>query len=305
MDHFPDRPAVQSDFYPSTPAQTMAHILMPHGRQGQGLMRGMWAKPTETCGCSPSEELIVETGEATHNTEKMELEEGPPPAPPEQTEVAVTDEGMEMEGEEIRALDTSADSEFSILDSSVPSPDYSPPDDPSRIPEQLTIGPDHGVAVRGSQTLVRAKLPGCFTAFRVFHLEDPPFNRDWMLDSLTEAESLELAAAWLILRLRANQSVDPGLTAPVWYPAQLLGFSTPTLTDRFDYLRMQALRAEPRGAPPYRMLDCFVSAGRVRSHQSLKKLQSGSWLGRFLGRELQPSKLEMVVTIHQHLNKDA
>ena len=43
---------------------------------------------------------------------------------------------MEMEGEEIRALDTSADSEFSILDSSVPSPDYSPPDEPSRIPEQ-------------------------------------------------------------------------------------------------------------------------------------------------------------------------
>ena len=66
MDHIPDRPAVQSDFYPSTPAQTMAHILMPHGRQGQGLMRGMWAKPTETCGCSSNEELIVELGEATH-----------------------------------------------------------------------------------------------------------------------------------------------------------------------------------------------------------------------------------------------
>ena len=234
-------------------------------------MRGMWSQPTETCGCSSVEELIVGTGEATHTTEAMELEEGPPPAPPEQTEVTVTDEGMEMEREELRVLDTSADSEFSILNSSVPSPDYSPPDEPSQIPEQLTIGPDHGVAVRGSQTLVRSKMPGCFTASKIFHLDDPPFNRDWMVDSLTEAESLELAAAWLILRLRANQTVDSGLTAPVWYPAQMLGFSTTTLTDRFDYLRMRALRAEPRGAPPYRMLDCFVDAGRVRSHQSQKK----------------------------------
>ena len=101
----------------------------------------------------------------------------------------------------------------SIPDSSVPSPEYTPPDDQPLIPEQMTIGPDHGVAVRGSQSLVRAKLPGCFTASRVFFLEDPPFNREWMLDSISESESLELAAVWLILRLRANQSVDPGLTA--------------------------------------------------------------------------------------------
>ena len=136
---------------------------------------------------------------------------------------------------------------------------------------------------------MRAKLPGCATASRVFFLEDPPFNRDWMLDSISEAESLELAAVWLILRLRANQSVDPGLTAPVWYPAQLLGYSTPTLTDRFDYLRMQALRVEPRGAPPYRMLDCFVSAGRVRSHQSLKKTTKRK-LAREVSRKGTPAK---------------
>ena len=40
----------------------------------------------------------------------MELEEGPAPAPPEQTEVAVTrDEGIEMEKEEIEVLDTLSD----------------------------------------------------------------------------------------------------------------------------------------------------------------------------------------------------
>ena len=72
---------------------------------------------------------------------------------------------------------------------------------------------------------------------RVVFLEDPEFNREWMTESISEPESMELAAIWLILRLRANQTVDPGLAPPALYPAQLLGYSTQTLTDRFGFLR--------------------------------------------------------------------
>ena len=71
---------------------------------------------------------------------------------------------------------------------------------------------------------------------------------------------MELATIWLILRLRANQTVDPGLDAPVWYPAQLLGYSNKTLTDRFDYLRQQALREPPSMDQPFMMLECYVKA---------------------------------------------
>ena len=84
-----------------------------------------------------------------------------------------------------------------------------------------------------------------------------------MTKSISEPESMELATIWLILRLRANQTVDPGLAAPAWYPAQLLGYSNQTLTDRFDFLRQQALREPPSMDQPFRMLECYVKAGQV------------------------------------------
>ena len=126
----------------------------------------------------------------------------------------------------------------------------------------MTIGPDRGLLVDGFQSLVRVKLPGCFTPRRVFCLEDPKFNRDWMTEAISEPESMELAAIWLILRLRANQTVDPGLPLPMWYPAQLLGYSTQNLTDRFDYLRQQAQRDLPSMDQTFQLLECFVKAGQ-------------------------------------------
>ena len=100
---------------------------------------------------------------------------------------------------------------------------------------------------------------------------------------------MELAAIWLILRLRANQSVDPGLAAPVWYPAQLLGYSSPTLQDRFDYLRQQALREAPSEDQPYRMLECYVKAGQVRSHLTQKRTSKRK-LAREASRMGTPAK---------------
>ena len=192
-------------------------------------MKCVWAIPTDICGCNASGVLILELGEASLTTDFMELDESIDPAPPEQTEVAVTrDEGIVMEDEEVETQDTSAPA-------SVPSPDYSPPDDQPPTPNQMTIGPDRGLLVQGSQSLVRVKLPDCFMASRIFFLEHPEFNQEWMTESISEPESImELAAIWLKLRLRENQTVDPGLTAPVWYPAQLLGYSNQTLQDRFD-----------------------------------------------------------------------
>ena len=137
---------------------------------------------------------------------------------------------------------------------------------PHERPQQsnkLTIGPDRGLLVEVSQSLVRVKLPGCFTPRRVFCLEDPKFNRDWMTEAISEPESMELAAILLILRIRAKQTVDPGLAPPAWYPAQLLGYSTQTLTDRFDFLRQQAQREPPSMDQSFRMLECYVKAGQV------------------------------------------
>ena len=76
-----------------------------------------------------------------------------------------------------------------------------------------------------------------------------------MTESISEPESMELAAIWFILRLRANQTIDPGLAPPAWYPAHLLVYSTQTLTDRFDFLRQQA--------QSFRMLECYVKAEQV------------------------------------------
>ena len=76
----------------------------------------------------------------------------------------------------------------------------------------------------GSQSLVSR----CFTPSRVFFLEDPEFNRIWMTESISEPESMELATIWLILRLRANQTVDPGFAPPAWYPIKVARYFTQT-----------------------------------------------------------------------------
>ena len=76
----------------------------------------------------------------------------------------IRDEGVVMEDEDFDPQDT-------LVPTSVPSPDYSPPDEQPLQPNQMTIGPDRGVLVLGSQSLVRVKLPGCFKPSRVFFLE--------------------------------------------------------------------------------------------------------------------------------------
>ena len=43
-----------------------------------------------------------------------------------------------------------------------------------------------------------------------------------MTEAISEPESMEMAAIWLILRLRANQFVDPGLLPPV-VPSTVVG----------------------------------------------------------------------------------
>ena len=165
------------------------------------------------------------------------------------------------------------------------------PPDPKK---QARSPPISAWYLQGSQSLVRVKLPSCFMPSRVVFLEDPEFNREWMTESISEPESMELAAIWLILRLRANQTVDPGLAAPAWYPAQLLGYSNKTLTDRFDYLRQQALREPPSTNQPYMLLDCYV-----------KEHQRESCPGRLLRRELQPNSQELVVQKHHNPSKVA
>ena len=120
----------------------------------------------------------------------MDLDESTDTAPSVQTEVAETRaEGEGMEDEDVEPQDTS-----------VPPPDYFPPHEQPQQPNQMTIGPDRGLLVDGSESLVRVKLPGCFTPRRVFCLEDPEFNRDWMTEAISEPESMELAVIWHILR---------------------------------------------------------------------------------------------------------
>ena len=187
-----------------------------------------------------------------------------------------------MEDEDVEPQDTP-------VPTSVPSPDYSPPHEQPQQSNQMTIGPDRGLLVEGSQSLVRVKLPGCFTPSRVFFLEEMEFNRDWLTEAISEPESMELAAIWLILQLRANQTVDPGLALPAWYPTQLLGYSTQTLTYRFDFLRQQAQREPPSMDQTFRMLECFVKAGQVRSHLTLKRTTKRK-LAREASRKGMPAK---------------
>ena len=59
LGHIPDRPATEADFAMVTPAQTLALLLKPHGRQRPGLMKGMWAIPTDICGCNTTGVLML------------------------------------------------------------------------------------------------------------------------------------------------------------------------------------------------------------------------------------------------------
>ena len=88
LDHIPDRPSTEADFAMVTPANTLALPLKPHGKQGQGLVKGMWAIPTDVCGCNTSDVLMPGLSEDTLTTDFMELDESNDPAPPAQTEVA-------------------------------------------------------------------------------------------------------------------------------------------------------------------------------------------------------------------------
>ena len=73
--------------------------------------------------------------EAALTTDFMELDESNDPAPPEQTEVAVTrDEGIVMEDKDVEPQDIP-------VPTSVPTPDYSPTDEQPPRPNQMTIGP--------------------------------------------------------------------------------------------------------------------------------------------------------------------
>ena len=58
LDHIPDRPAIEAYFAVVTPANTLALLIKPHGKQGQGLVKGMWAIPTDVCGCNKSDMLM-------------------------------------------------------------------------------------------------------------------------------------------------------------------------------------------------------------------------------------------------------
>ena len=99
-------------------------------------------------------------------------------------------------------------------------------------------------------------------------LEDTEFNREWMKEAISESESMEVA---VILRLWANQTVDPGLVLPPWYPTQLLGYSTQILKARFNYLRQQAQRDPPSMDQTFQLLECFVKAGQVSHHLTVRR----------------------------------
>ena len=115
--------------------------------------------------------MMPSLSEAALTIDFMDLDESTDPVPPVQTEVAETrDEGVGMEDEDVKPQNTP-------VPTSVPPPDYSPPDEQPLQPNQMTISPDRGVLVLGSQSFVRVKLPSCFTPSRVFFLEDPEFNR--------------------------------------------------------------------------------------------------------------------------------
>ena len=97
--------------------------------------------------------------EAALTIDFMDLDESTDPVPPVQTEVAETrDEGVGMEDEDVKPQNTP-------VPTSVPPPDYSPPDEQPLKPNQMTEE-------------CWCWAPGCFTPSRVFFLEDPEFNRD-------------------------------------------------------------------------------------------------------------------------------
>ena len=100
--------------------------------------------------------------EAALTNDFMELNESTDTVPPVQIEVAEPrNEEEVMEEEDSEPPDTS-------VQASVPSPVYSPPNDLPPQSSQITIGPDRGLLVDGSQSLVRIRLSGCFTARWIF-----------------------------------------------------------------------------------------------------------------------------------------
>ena len=83
-----------------------------------------------------------------------------------------------MEDEDSETLDTSGEA-------SVPSFDSCIPNDLPQQSSQIAVGPDRGFLVDGSGSLVRIRFPGCYTARRVYRLEDPQLNRMWMTTAIT------------------------------------------------------------------------------------------------------------------------
>ena len=80
-----------------TPSNTLALLLKPHGKQGKRLVQGMWAKPTDVCGCNTADVLMPRLSEAALTIDFMDLDESTEPLPPVQTDVAETrDEGVVM-----------------------------------------------------------------------------------------------------------------------------------------------------------------------------------------------------------------
>ena len=101
-------------------------------------------------------------------------------------------------------------------------------------------------------------------------------------------------------RLRANQSVDPALVLPSWYPAQLLGYSTQMLTARFDTLRHLPQRDPPSIDQPFQLLECFVKAAQVTEYLTAKRAAKRKWVSEDSGKGLQKSSHRELGVQHHH-----
>ena len=60
LDHAPERPATEADFALLTANDTL-DLLLKHRK---GLVQGMWAEPTDVCGCISAEEVLPNLNEA-------------------------------------------------------------------------------------------------------------------------------------------------------------------------------------------------------------------------------------------------
>ena len=110
--------------------------------------------------------------------------------------------------------------------------------------------------------------------FKVFHSYEMETFRKWRMHA--KKESMEMAGIWLTLMLRADQTVEPSLLPPLWYPITHLGYSNHILQASFDFLRHQALR-EPTGeVAPFQLLDCYVKATQITEYLAARVLQTSS-----------------------------